>query len=89
MPRDKNAKTGVNRGHADGLRDVALANAGIAEQQSVFVLLDEAAVGQLEDERSVERVELPIEGSSVLWSRKPAALTRRSMSRSRRRCSSS
>ena len=41
---------------------MALANAGIAEQQNVFVLFDEAAVGEFEDERSIERVELPIEG---------------------------
>jgi len=44
------------------LGDVALANAGIAEQQSIFVLFDESAVGQFKDECSVKRVEPPIEG---------------------------
>ena len=62
MPRDTERESRRESGHSDGLGDVALANAGITEQQSVFVLLDEAAVSQLEDERSVERVELPIEG---------------------------
>ena len=57
----EHAKPGVDRGHADCLGDVALANAGVAEQQNVFVLFDEPSVGQFEDERAIERIELPIE----------------------------
>ena len=52
----------MNGRHAERLGDVALANAGVAEQQNVFVLFDEAAVGEFEDERSIERVEFPVEG---------------------------
>ena len=63
------AKAGVNGGHADRLSDVALADAGVAEQQNVFMLLDKPAAGQVEDQRAIERVELPVEGVERLAGR--------------------
>jgi hypothetical protein len=55
------AKTGVDRSHADRLSDVAFANARVAEQQNVLVLFDKSAVSQVEDERAIDCIELPVE----------------------------
>jgi hypothetical protein len=57
----ENGKASVNSCHSDRLCDVALANAGISEQQNVFMLFDESPAGKLEDQRSIHCVKLPIE----------------------------
>ena len=44
------AKAGVDSRHSDRLCKVALANAGIAEQQNVFLLFDKTAAGKFEDQ---------------------------------------
>ncbi len=53
----------LNRGAADGLREMALARAGHAEKEDVFAPLDEAAGGELVDQGAIHLlVEVEIEG---------------------------
>ena len=52
----------LNGSVADGLRQVTLAGAGRAEKQRVFMLVDEAAGGQVEDEAAIHLlVEVEVE----------------------------
>ena len=53
----------LDRGAADGLREMALAGAGQPEKEGVFAPLDEAAGGEFEDEGAVHLlVEVEVEG---------------------------
>ena len=53
----------LDGGEADGLGEMALAGAGRAEEEHVLALVDEAAVGELEDETAVHLlVEVEVEG---------------------------
>ena len=57
----EHTKPAKDRSHADGLRDVAFANASVSEQENVLMCLDESSCRQFEDEGAVNRVEFPIE----------------------------
>ena len=82
----------LDRGLADGLREVALARAGRAEEQDVFVAVDELAGGEVEDQPAIHLlVEVEVEGVEGLVgvAELRLAFVRRSSKRSPRRASSS
>jgi len=54
-------KSGVYRRHAKSLCEMTFPDASISENERVLMSLNESRRGQLEDERTVDLIETPIE----------------------------